>query len=197
VEPQLRASLLRLYLERLPSLDAEATAAARAALGAETIRRVERAAGHVWLPMAWELAILRAVHAARGDGAVRALGREVGRAALSNPILRPLVSAVLGMLGRRPEALVQLALAGWGVAVRDAGGAAIVARRGGELKIAYEGIPEVARHRAHLLRMCGSVEALLRSGGVDARVEIGEWTEGAARAVYVVSWTRRGGREGE
>jgi hypothetical protein len=100
------------------------------------------------------------------------------------------------MLGRRPEALAQLAMAGWSVAVRDAGGVAIVGRRAGVLRVADVGIPEPVRHRAHLLRMCGSVEALLRSGGVDAHVKL-QWTEGAARAVYVVSWTRRGGRDGE
>lgn len=194
MKPEIRASLLRLYLARLPSLPAGDAEAVRAALGPDAIRQIERTPGHEWLPMAFEGTILRTLHAARGDDGAREMGRGVGGDAVRNGILRPLVSAVLGMLGRRPEALLQLAIAGWGLAVRNAGRMIIVSRAPSGVRIAYEGIPEGVRHRGHLMRCVGSLEGLLEYGGVDGRAEL-LWEEGAPTAICEVRFARaRGGR---
>jgi len=186
VEPEIRASLLKLYLARLDVRGKEEAAAARAALGADAVRRIERTRGNEWLPMAWEVSMLRAVHGMRGDEGVRELGRELGRAAIEDALLGPLVKAMLGMLGRRPDVLLQLSLAGWGTATRNAGRGSIIERTDGLARLAIDALPAALRERALLLRICGSVEALLEMGGVAARAEPGG--EDRDRLYLAVSW---------
>ncbi len=188
-EPELRASLLKLYLERLPHVLGEDSAKVRDELGADAILRIERASASAWLPIAIEVALLRAVERLRGDDGVREVGRDVGLAATNNAILRPLVSAMLGMLGRRPDVLVQLAVAGWGLATRNAGRLRIASRVDGEVRIELFEIPEAMRDRALFLRMCGSIEALFAHGGVRAQVELDGAPE-APRIGYTVKWSR-------
>jgi len=189
MEAELRASLLRLYLERVRVLGEEDLAAALDELGDEAAQRIRGTAGHDWLPVAFEIAILRSVQRRRGEEGVRELGRDVGRAAMGNAIMRPLVSATFGMLGRHPEALVQLAVAGMSVATRNAGRVRIVSRKNAEVRLLYGPIPEVCRDRALLLRYSGSIEAVLEQGRVRARAEL-EWNPGEPSALFVVSWQR-------
>jgi hypothetical protein len=190
-EPVLRASLLRLYLRHLDAARPEDASAVREALGAETVARIERASGHEWLPIAWEVAIVRALHVRHGDEAPRAVGRAVGRAAIDDAILRPLVRATLTMLGRRPDVLVQIALVGWRIATRNACRIAVASRSDGEVTLSMVDIPPVMRDRAILLRMDGSLEALLDYGRVAAACAT-EWEPGAARATVRVRWSRGG-----
>jgi hypothetical protein len=190
-EPALRASLLKLYLRHLAATRPEDGAAARRALGADAAARIERTPGHEWLPLSLEVTILGAIHERHGDDTVLALGRELGLAAMDDTILRPLVRATLTMLGRRPDVLLHLALAGWRVATRDAGRVAIARRADGEVDVAVEDMPPVMRERALLLRMAGSTEALLRSIGVTARSQL-VWEPGASRAEIRLTWARGG-----
>lgn len=196
MEPEIRASLLKLYLVRLPLRGVEDASAVREALGPEAIRRIEWAAGHDWLPLAFELTMLRVVRARRGDEGVRALGRDMGRAAVDDAFLRPLVAAMLVMLGRRPDVLLQLSQAGWRLATRNAGSFSVVSRRDGEVRMRFDAPPELLQDSVLLLRGAGSLEALFAYGGVEARAEV-EWTPGASAAVVVVSWRRGEGRSGK
>jgi hypothetical protein len=189
-EPAVRTSLLRLYLRHLDGARPGDASAAREALGPEAVARIERTPGHEWLPMAYELAILRAIHARHGEEGVRALGRAVGRAAVDDALLRPLVRATLTMLGRRPDVLVHIALVGWRIATRNACRITVAARADGEVTLRFLGMPPVMRDRAMLLRMDGSLEALLDYGGVAARSET-TWEPGSADATVKVRWSRR------
>ncbi|HEY6006362.1 MAG TPA: hypothetical protein VIV57_26015 [Anaeromyxobacter sp.] len=188
-EPSVRASLLRLYLRHIDAARPGDATPVREALGAEAVARIERASGHEWLPIAYEVAILRALRARHGDEAPRAVGRAVGRAAVDDAILRPLVRATLIMLGRRPDVLVHIALAGWRIATRNACRLAVSSRADGEVRLSMVDIPPVMRDRAMLLRMDGSLEALLGYGGVAAEVET-DWEAGAAHATVRVRWSR-------
>jgi hypothetical protein len=190
-EPALRASLLRLFLRHLDAARPGDASAVREALGAEAVARIERATGHEWLPIAWEVAIVRVLQARHGDEAPRAVGRAVGRAAVDDAILRPLVRATLTMLGRRPDVLLHIALVGWRIATRNACRMAIASRADGEARVSIRDIPPVMRDRAILLRMAGSLEALLEYGGVAAAIDV-EWEPGAASAFHRVRWSRGG-----
>lgn len=191
MEPQLRASLLRLYLRRIAVRSQEDAAAVRAAVGSENVARIERAIGHEWLPMSLEVAILRAIHARHGDEGVHALGRDVGHAAIGDGILGPLVRATVTMLGRRPDVLVHIAIRGWSLATRNAGRVRVSTRTDGEVRIAMEDLPPVMRERIVLLRLAGSTEALLEYGVPAAGSEL-EWAAGAARADLRLWWSRAG-----
>ncbi len=194
MDPEVRASLLKLYLQRLPALGDDDCAAVRADLGPDTLGRIERAGARDWLPLAFEVAIVRAVHRRRGDEGARELGRDVARASFDHAVFRPLISAMLGMLGRRPDVLLQLAMAGWSVAVRNGGRWAITSRADGEVRLAHHDVPEVWRVRGASLRVCGAAEALLAHGGLKAHVTV-ESAPDAPTARYTVSWggRRRGG----
>lgn len=189
-EPAVRASLLRLYLRHIDAAHPQDAVAVREALGAEAVARIQRASGHEWLPLAYEVTIARVIRARRGDEAARAVGRAVGRAAVDDALLRPLVRATLTMLGRRPDVLLQIALMGWRVATRDACRLAVASRADGEVTLRMADIPPVMRDRAMLLRMDGSLEALLDYGGVAATCET-DWEPGAAHATVRVRWSRR------
>lgn len=190
-DPAVRTSLLRLYLRHLDAARPDDASGARGALGPEAVARIERTPGHEWLPMAYEVVILRAIHARRGDEGVRAVGRAVGRAAVDDAILRPLVRATLTMLGRRPDVLLHIALVGWRIATRNACRIAVASRADGEVTLRFLGMPPVMRDQAMLLRMDGSLEALLEYGGVAASCETA-WEPGAADATVKVRWSRGG-----
>jgi hypothetical protein len=190
-EPALRASLLRLYLRHLAATRPDDAGAVREALGADAVARIERTPGHEWLPIALEVAIVRTIHERHGDTGVRALGRAVGRAAVDDAILQPLVRATITMLGRRPDVLLHIALAGWRIATRNACRIAVASRSDGEVRLLLDGIPPVMRERALFLRLGASCDALLEYGGVAAESEV-EWEPGASTAVIRVRWWRGG-----
>jgi hypothetical protein len=190
-EPALRASLLKLYLRHLDAVRPDDAHAVREALGPAAVARIERAPGHEWLPISWEVAIVRTLQDRHGDDGPRAVGRAVGRAAVDDAILRPLVRATLTMLGRRPDVLLQIALAGWRVATRNTCRLSIASRADGEARVSIAEMPPVMRDRALLLRMAGSLEALLGYGGVAATIDV-EWEPGTANAFHRVRWSRGG-----
>jgi hypothetical protein len=117
----------------------------------------------------------------------------VGRAAVDDALLRPLIRATLTMLGRRPDVLLQIALAGWRIATRNACRLGVSSRADGEVTLSIADIPPVMRDRAMLLRMDGSLEALLDYGGVAATCET-DWEPGAAHATVRVRWSRQSRR---
>ncbi len=186
--PEIRAALLRLYLDPAVRCDADDRAAMRAALPPEALRRIELAGAVEWLPLAWEIAMLRAVHARGGDAAVRALGGEVGRAGLNVPIFRSLLQALLGMLGRHRELLVRFLVASLDLSMRNAGRHWRCRRRGPrDPARASRTMPAgVVGPDASGLRTCGVIESLELSGTAP-RVAF-EWNEGSARAVYTLTW---------
>ncbi|WP_242335122.1 MULTISPECIES: hypothetical protein [Anaeromyxobacter] len=187
MEPEIRAALLKLYLEQLRTFGDGDAASIRGDVRTETVRRVEEAPAAGWLPIAFEVEIVQAVQRRRGDDGVRELGRALGRVATETPVLRPLVTATLAMLGRRPEVLAWIAAKGWNVATRNAGHATYLRRGPGLVHVVLEDLPPVSRDRAHLLRSCGGIEGLYAWAGRAARVDL-VWEPGTDRAIFVSSW---------
>jgi hypothetical protein len=185
-EPELRAALLRLYLDPSVPCDPETRAAMRAALTPEALVRIERAGGSEWLPAAWEIAMLRAVHARGGDAAVRAMGAAVGRAARDIPVFRTLIAAALAMLRGRREILVRFLYASLDFSMRNAGRRGAIVGAGKVIRFSHEDLPAASWDRTLNLRNCGAIESL-ELGGAAPRVEA-EWTEGTSRVVYVLTW---------
>ena len=88
MEPELRAALLKTYLERLRSLGDDHAAAIRLDVDPAILRQVEGAPMSGWLPLALEVEILKAVERRRGEDGVRELGRVLGRVAVESPVFR-------------------------------------------------------------------------------------------------------------
>ncbi len=185
-DPELRAALLRLYLSPAIRCDAGTRAAMRAALPEEALRRIALAAASEWLPLSWEIAMLRAVHARGGDAAVRAVTGEVGRVARDIPVFRPLLTATLGMLARHREVLVRFLLASIELSTRHAGRRGAVVGEGRVVRFSLEDIPAAAWDRTVNLRNCGAIEGL-ELKGTAPRADV-EWAEGSTRAVYTLTW---------
>ena len=190
-EPSVRASLVKMVLRRATEVWPGDAAAIHAALGPDALARLDATPGYEWVPLAFEVAIVHAVHALHGDEGARRLGREIGLAGPQHPLLRPLVMATLGMLGRRPSALLEVAVSAWRVATRDAGGAARVLPSHGGAALELLNLPEVLRERPFLLRIGGATEALFELAGLRTAVEV-EWEEGASSAVLRLSWSSGG-----
>ncbi|WP_242344491.1 hypothetical protein [Anaeromyxobacter terrae] len=188
MEPEIRAALLKLYLERLRTFGDEDAASIRRDVRPETVRRVEAAPAAGWLPIALEIEILHAVQRCRGDDGVRELGRVLGRAATDTAVFQPLVTATLAMLGRLPEVLGWIAAKGWNIATRNAGHATSLRRGPRLVHVVLEDLPPISRDRAHLLRSCGGIEGLYAWAGRAARVDL-VWEPGSDRAVFVSSWS--------
>ena len=187
MEPELRAALLKMYLERLRSLGDDHAAAIRLDVAPATLRRIEGAPMSGWLPLALEVEILEAVERRCGEDGVRELGRVLGRVAVDSLVFRPLVAATFAMLGRLPETLLRLVLQGWETATRHAGRPSY-RRVGPQLAHAVlDDLPAVCRNRAHLLRTCGAIEGLFATAGRTAAVEL-VWEPNSERAVFAISW---------
>jgi hypothetical protein len=184
-EPELRAALLRLYLAPAVGGSPEVRAAMRAALPEGALQRIERAGPSEWLPAAWEIAMLRAVHARGGDAAVRAVGGEVGRLARAVPVFRPLLAVVLAMLGGHREMLVRFIYASMDLSMRNAGRRGAVVGDGKVVRLAIEDLPASWDRTLHL-RNCGAIESI-ELERASPRVDV-EWAEGSQRAVYVLTW---------
>jgi hypothetical protein len=183
---EIRGAVLRLYLDPAVTPSASLRAALRAALPEGAAARVERAGAAEWLPVEWEVAILRAIHAEGGDGAVLRTAAALARAARSTPVFRTLYAATLGVLGRSREAMVRVAVASWELGMRNAGRRGPIESDGRAFRITHEELP-ASWDRLLVLRVCGSAEVMLEWKGVAPRAEA-EWTEGATRVVYVLTW---------
>jgi hypothetical protein len=190
-EPGIRASLLKLYLEVVSAAAAEHAEAVHRALGPDAIARIVRARSADWLPMAWEVAILRAVHERSGDAGVRVLARALGRRAVEHPIFRTLFEVARVLLGVKPEAMLDVGNRGWTRATRDAGTSTLVRRGPGMGVVRFEGLPEPLRHRALFVKAGASGEVVLELvRDVAARSEV-EYVDGSACAELRFSWERR------
>ncbi len=185
-EPEVRGAILRQYFDPAVARSPELRAALRAALPAGAATAIERAGAAEWLPVAWEVAMLGAVHARGGDGAVRGIAADLARATPSTPVFRTLYDATLGMLGSHREILVRIAVTSWDLGMRNAGRRGGIVGQGAVFRVAHEDLPP-RWDRLMVLRVCGSIEVLLESGGVAPRAEA-EWAEGSPRAVYVLTW---------
>jgi hypothetical protein len=191
-EPALRASLLQAYLRELPRAAPDDVAAVREALGRDAIARIERTPGHHFLPVALEVTMLRALHERRGDEGVRALGLVMGRVALRHALLRVVAEVSLVMSGRRPLAVLELTMKGWGKATQHAGVPTLAMRGPREAVIRMEPVLEPLRHRALFVRLGGSVEAALEDLGRVSAASSVECDPGWARVDNVFRWAPRG-----
>jgi hypothetical protein len=186
----MRGAILRLYLDPAVTPSAALRAEMRAALPEGAAPRVERAGAAEWLPVTWELAMLRAVHAAGGDRAVRELSASLARSARATPVFRTLYAAMLGVVGRSREAMVRVAIAAWDLGMRNAGRRGAIEGDGRVFRVVHEDLP-AAWDRLLVLRVCGSAEVMLEWNGVAPRADA-EWSDGATRAVYVLTWPEAG-----
>jgi hypothetical protein len=188
VEPVVRASFLKLYLRELPRIAKGDEDAVREALGPEAIARIAGTPGYDWLPLTYEVAIVRAVHERHGDAGVHALGRGMGSAATRHAFLRTLIEAMVVMRGRRPETLLQIAMASWPRLIRDAGRNRYTLLGSHEATIWIEEFPEPMRYRPLYVRAAGSVEALLELARIRATSTV-EYDPEACRAELRFRWT--------
>ena len=178
--------LLQKYVRGEAGIEPGTVAAMRAAVSPDTLRRIERARATEWLPLAWEIALLRAVHARGGDEAVRAVAVAVGRAARRLPVFQPLFDAMIGMLGRHREILVRFLVASLDLSMRNAGRRGAITGEGRVIRIVLEEIPAASWDRVVNLRNCGAIESL-DVNGISPRAEA-EWVEGSTRVVYTLTW---------
>jgi hypothetical protein len=187
-EPAVRASFLKLFLRELPRIAKDDEDAVREALGPEAIALIARTPAYDWLPITYEVAIVRAVHERRGDAGVHALGRGMGSATTRHAFLRTLVEAMIVMRGRRPETLLQIAMASWPRLIRNGGRNryALVGSR--EAIILIEELPEPMRYRPLYVRAAATVEALLELAPVRA-TSTAELDREACRAELRFRWT--------
>jgi hypothetical protein len=187
-EPAIRASFLKLYLRELPRIADDDEEAVREALGSEAIARIARTPAYDWLPITYEVAIVRAVHERRGDAGVHALGRGMGNAATRHAFLRTLIEAMVVMRGRRPETLFQIAMASWPRLIRNGGRNRYALLGPHEAIIWIEEFPEPMRYRPLFVRAAASVEVLLELARIRVTSAV-EYHPEARRAELRFSWT--------
>lgn len=190
-EPAARATLMRLLVRRATDLWPADEGALRAAVGEEGLARLARTPAYEWVPMAWEVAIVRSVHARYGDAGALRLGRELARAGADHALVRPIVSATVGMLGRRkPRAIADIIARVWSIATRDAG-RLVVSAPPGEVHLEHERLPPLLRERAFLLRIGAMAEGILGHVGLETSLAL-EWEPGSPSARMRVAWRRPG-----
>jgi hypothetical protein len=186
--PHYRAFVLKGHLATLPELVPEAAAAARAAVGPETIRLIERTPGAEWLPSRPASDMVAAVEAVAGLEQVRVFGRGVGFRGFDAAVLRPMVAAARGLFGPNPILLVRLFPPAWRIGTQSCGAFAVTSHGRDWARLGFTAVPEELQSVGQLMGIAGVLEGtLLRCGAASARVEV-VYQPGAAQATFELSW---------
>ena len=185
--PSVRARHLKTNLEALDRLPERE--AVRCLLAEQLLRGIAQAHGFDWLPIAWDVAIVRAVHAALGPEAQDAFARSLLLESFDGPLLGSLVRTAVNLFGLDADRWVRWIPKGWALVFRDCGSWTIEAARVGEIRLRLDGLPRVCLEDLLWPRsVASSLSALQVRVGVPGETVL-EAADVARRvATFMVRW---------
>ncbi len=164
-----KASVLHDNLTALDTLGAQAVEVRRR--GADIIRRIEAMSRVDWAPIEVDLEWLECLSAVGGLAAPRALNAAALHTVVQGPLLRPILSATVALVGYRPEAALRFTKEGWRLVYRDMGRAAFEGQ-GRSGYVAVEGLPaSCAASPAFLEAVAGGLDGIVGVFGGACRFE--------------------------
>jgi hypothetical protein len=185
--PSVRARHLRANLDavdRLPEREA-----IRCRLSEEILRGIAGAHGIDWLPVAWDVALVRAMHAAMGAEAQHAFARTLLLESFDGPLLGPLVRAAIAMFGLDAGSWVRWIPKGWALMFRRCGTWSVERAARGDVLLRLEGLPPVCLEDLLWLRsVASSLSALQARVGVPGETVLEEADAVRRIARYRVRW---------
>ncbi len=196
----MRASTLRALLSRCDEFGPPAVAI-REHLGDAHQTSIECAGPLVWLPIAADVALQRALFEVLGPTRAQAFLLASLRELWAGSVLQPLVQTAVGLFGLHPGSLAKLAPTAWGLLYRDCGRWAVHEARGAdsrrEVDMELLEIPPLcAAEPAWLSTVVTVLHALLilcdRGGEGEGEVVLldgpGPDAGGQQRACFRLSW---------
>ena len=186
--PEMRAAQLKEDLPALSELGEAPAAAILARLDPEVLRRIEAATRVDWLPLAVDLALVRAVRDEVGDDGLRRWGRAAARRN-ANALFRPLIEAAVRLFGFTPAGVFRFLPQAWKAAFRGCGELRVDPVSHGELRIVLVAPPDAARDPAFLASIAGAFEVVYETCGMDGRVQVERVEPG--EVVFRATWTPR------
>ncbi|OGQ11712.1 MAG: hypothetical protein A2138_15715 [Deltaproteobacteria bacterium RBG_16_71_12] len=164
-EPRIRAGYSKASLMAVARLGPRVQRAVHAAL--PDILDVVRNAGHGdWLPVDFNVRVVREVCKAAGPSALRDWHRRTVFDAVQGPLLQPLWSAVVNLFGLTPSMTLRRAPLGWELVYRDCGLLTVVPRGANEMQLRVEGACQAFLDDVDYVEwICGGVEAAVDLGG--------------------------------
>ena len=191
-EPAVRARHLKSTLaaaDRTP-----ARAAIRDAMAAPVIDCIAASSGFDWLPVEYDVALVRAIHGALGDAGHDAFSRAVILEAFDGLLLGPIVRLALAVKGRDPDAWIRWVPKAWPLVFRNCGSWTLGAAVPGEARLTLEGLPPVCfDDPVWTHSVASSVSALLARVGVVGSTRL-EARDPAQRGDLPLPLVRRAGR---
>jgi len=183
---EIRALQLKQDLQALVALGSDSASLIIADLPARDLRQIEQAAPFDWLPIAIDLELCRAVHAAAGDEGSRAWGRATVRLGIEHSMLKPVFEASVRLFGLTPMALLRLAPLVWRSTFREAGRFQVTMVPGQAASLRLIDLPEVMRVRPFLLTVAGCCEAVFDMVHGTGAIELVDPAGGEPR--FIATW---------
>jgi hypothetical protein len=151
---------------------------------------IEAAHGSDWLPIAHDVALVRAIHGALGQESYDAFARGVVVEALDGPLLGPMARIVVAAIGHDATSWARLVPKAWTLVYRDCGDWTVVRADAGEAWLRIDGLPEAcANEPMWPTSLASSLSAVLEATGVAGTSTLERFEPATGAATYALRWT--------
>ncbi len=193
--PAVRARHMKSLLatvDRLPATEAEAV---RRRVEPTVLAGIADASGVEWLPVAWNVALTRAIHDALGVERFRRFFRAEQLESFRGPLLKYVVDGVIHLLGIDLGSWVRWIPKGWGLVFRDCGSWSVGAVEPGRATLLLDALPpECFDDAVWHDSVAASLEALLDLASSDGSLTVEGVDRAQRRVAFVLRWGPPAGR---
>lgn len=120
-EPSVRTRHMRAFAEAIAALPSSHVEAIRRRGGAGTFEAIERGDVGEWVPTAWNVQWVEAVHAVVGEQLFERFFRDLTRRDFDTSLYKSFVAGALRLFGNKPSVLVRRIPAGYSMMWKDSG----------------------------------------------------------------------------
>jgi hypothetical protein len=170
--PRLRATHSRATLSAVERVQFGGSYRVLARLPAEIRDGLTGALKGTFIPVAWDLALVRAIREELGEEQLRRVSREMMSASLRGPLLGGLVRGAQALFGITPNALFHWAGNAWSHVTRECGTLALEAEEPAAAVLRFEAMPSELTEPDYLAAVGATLSAVFVICGVEGRVEL-------------------------
>ncbi len=143
-----------------------------------------------YVPAAWDVALVEAMHAELGAAGTRAILRGMMNASLAGPLLGGLLRTAQTLFGRSPGGLLRWAGHAYAHVTRQCGTVTVEREAPEEVRLVLDGMPASLASPRYLDAIVGAIEAIFDLCRVEGSVAVLDARR--TGATYLVTWRQRG-----
>lgn len=188
-DEKIRASWLKFTMRTVRRLPGDGPERVKQAMGSELLSQIYEATALAWLPGASFIQLCESLSEALGVHGARDFWSQSLRAAIDQPLIRPLAQGGLTLFGRTPGAFVRRTPQAWALVTRKMG--TMHVEPGGDtrsLRVYVQELPPSCRSMALLLMWEGGFQgqAAFLDMTADVRTDASDLARGGA--AFEVRW---------